>query len=336
MTLWKCACWATRHFYDALGICLLFWSCHQLHYISGQCLPPRRWRRPLQLPTSLAATLSLTSLYAWGLKRCSSPLWSSSIRSLPAQSLGTSLRSGTQRERGNLVLAQGWNSNHTSSETFMLPILLLCVFTDKEKHGKGLRMTRRTVWRHDINFYKAVKLSRLKFNLIDQNLICICRIFQPSNMPESTCLYMNFSSYTPHTASDKWTFNCEDAAPEWQMRPVVNSALHCSVSFMWVHVRPCILKTPITSLWGILSVPAPLEPNRSPEGLRKNKIWQVKKGLHFSLARGRITLYCMCVKGWVEKYGRLVGMCQKTRDNCHEQLRSSESECAISAPFSPE
>lgn len=53
------------------------------------------------------------------------------------------------------------------------------------------------------------------------------------------------------------------------------------------------------------------------------------------LARGHITLHCMCER-LSYKYGWLVGEGLKTRENCHEQLRSSESERAISVPLSTE
>lgn len=120
--------------------------------------------------------------------------------------------------------------------------------------------------------------------------------------------------------------SCEDAwlghvfkpkhAPECQMRSVLrNPALQCSVSFMRIHAGLCeathfififFYKKEIRSSWGALTVPASPEPGRFPEGPGKNKIWRAK-GLRFGLARGCITLRCVCVKGWVKKYGWLVG-----------------------------
>lgn len=86
---------------------------------------------------------------------------------------------------------------------------------------------------------------------------------------------------------------------------VVNPALQCSVSFMQVHARPCILKTPIRSLWGTLTVPAPLEPNGSPEGPRakkKNRKERKKFGeqkVCASIWHVDTSHFTVCVKGWL-------------------------------------
>lgn len=141
---------------------------------------------------------------------------------------------------------------------------------------------------------------RVKETLIIKGIIC--SVFSVATYQNLQFLYIFI--YTIHTHCVKQAtiapFSCEDHHYHFfQLKActrmtnglcVVNSALQCSVSFARVHARPRILKTLIRSLRGVLTVPAPLEPNRSP-----GKKLASKRGPRFGLARGHITLHCVCV-----------------------------------------